>query len=80
MIFSQVYVAEWPPFERKLLITLTVCCLLLYCNFSYFLLWFEGRDFGSDCISSWSLLTFFFVYFHIQNNFYLDFHIKKVSI
>ena len=27
-----------------------------YCNFSYFPLWFLGRDFGSDCISSWSLL------------------------
>ena len=29
---------------------------MLICNFSlYFPLWFRGRDFGSDCISVWSL-------------------------
>ena len=44
MIFSQVKVAKWPPFGRELLIRFTVCslCILAYCSFSYFPLWFEG--------------------------------------
>ena len=34
--------AEWPPFGREMLIRLTICslCVLTYCNFSYFPLWF----------------------------------------
>ena len=45
-----------------MLIRFNICslCFLTYCNFSYFPLWFSGRDFGSDCISSWSLLIFYF--------------------
>ena len=45
---------EWPPFEGELLIWFTICslCILTYCKFSYFPLWFIGQDFGSDCISS----------------------------
>ena len=45
-----------------MLIRFTVCslCILTYCNFSYFPLWFRGRDFGSECISSWSLLIIHF--------------------
>ena len=30
------------------------------CNFSYFTLRFLRRECGSDCISSWSWLTFYF--------------------
>ena len=26
-----------------------------------FHVWFRGRDFGSDCASSWSLLNFYFL-------------------
>ena len=33
---------------------------LLY--FTYFPLLFLGRDFGSDCISSWSLLMVYFLF------------------
>ena len=49
---------------KQLLIRFTICslCILTYCNLSYFRLWFLGRDFGSDCISSWSLITFYFLY------------------
>ena len=35
-------------------------CIMTICNFSFFPLLFRGQDFGSDCISSWSLLTFYF--------------------
>ena len=35
------------------------------CNFSYFLLWFWGRDFGSGCICSCSLLIIYFLPFRI---------------
>ena len=43
-----------------MLIRFTVCslCILTYYDFSYFTFWFSGRDFGSDCISSWSLINF----------------------
>ena len=39
---KSVCVAEWPPFEKEMLIRFTVCslCILTYCNFSYFPLWF----------------------------------------
>ena len=37
--------------------------VLSICNFSFLpLSRFRGRDVGSDCISSWSLLTFHFLY------------------
>ena len=55
-------VAEMPPFGKELLTCLTVCylCIMFICNFGYFLFWFQGKEFGSDCISSLSLLTFYF--------------------
>ena len=36
--FSSVWVAEWPPFGKKLLTRLTICslCILTICNVSYF--------------------------------------------
>ena len=58
-------------------------CILTYCNLSYFLLWFWRQDFGSDYISSWSLLIFYFRYVKrhfIKNNlllFYLFNYILK---
>ena len=38
IIFSSVWVAEWPPFGKALPTRLTICCLciLTFCNFSYF--------------------------------------------
>ena len=38
IIFSSVWVAEWPPFVKKLLTRLTICslCILTICTFSYF--------------------------------------------
>ena len=36
-----------------------VSLYLSYCYFSYTPLRFCGRNFGSDCISSWSLLIFY---------------------
>ena len=41
IIFSLVWVAEWPPFGKELLTRLTISlCILTICNFSYF--GFEG--------------------------------------
>ena len=31
--------------------------ILFICCFSYYV-WFQGQDFGSDCVSSWFLLSF----------------------
>ena len=44
LFLSSVWVAEWPPFVKKLLARSTICslCTLTICNFSYFPLWFEG--------------------------------------
>ena len=38
IIFSLVWVAEWPPFGKELLTWVTTCalCILTLCNFSYF--------------------------------------------
>ena len=38
IVFSSVWVAEWPSFEKELLTWLTICslCILTICNFSYF--------------------------------------------
>ena len=33
-------------------------CLYKEIRFGYFLFWFQGLDFGSDCTSSWSLHSF----------------------
>ena len=42
IIFSSVWVAEWPPFRKLLLTRLTICplCILTICNFSYYPFWF----------------------------------------
>ena len=51
------------PFEKELLIRLTgySLCTMFICNFGYFPFWFQGRDFGSNCIRPWSLFTFMFL-------------------
>ena len=58
IIFSSVWVAEWPHFWKELLTRLTTCslCILTICNFSYFP-FFEG-DLGSDCFSSGHCILF----------------------
>ena len=37
IIFSSVWVAEWPPFRKGLLTRFTMCCLYVFtiCNFGY---------------------------------------------
>ena len=54
VIFTSVWVAEWPPFRKNLLTRLTICplCILVICNFNYFPFWFLGLDLASDCFSS----------------------------
>ena len=54
IIFSSGWVAEWPPFGKKLLTRLTICSLsiLTICKFSYFPFWILWLDLGSDCFSS----------------------------
>ena len=37
-----------------------VLFIMSICNFGCFPFCFRGHDLGSDCISSWSLLTFYF--------------------
>ena len=44
-------------FRKELLTRLTVCSLLLFWLFPVL---FRGRDFGSDCSGSWSLLICYF--------------------
>ena len=57
---QQVKGAGLRPFGKVLLIRFTIfsLCILTICKFSHFPFWFRGPDFGSDCISSWSLFTF----------------------
>ena len=42
--FSSVWVAEWPPFGKKLPARLAICshCLLSICSFIYFQFWFKS--------------------------------------
>ena len=42
IIFSSVWVAEWPSFVKELLTRLTIfsLCVWTICNFSYFSFWF----------------------------------------
>ena len=42
IIFSSVWVTEWPPFGKELLTRLTICslCILIICYFSCFPFWF----------------------------------------
>ena len=44
IIFSSVWVAEWPPFGKEQLTWLTIwsLCILTICNFSYASFGFEG--------------------------------------
>ena len=62
IIICLIWVAEWPPLRKELLTRLTLCslCSLTICYFGYFSFGFLGQDFGSDCPSSWSLLTNYF--------------------
>ena len=52
--------AEGPLLWRKLLIQLTLVYdlgIMSICNFGYFPFWFPGRDFDSDCTSSYVNFT-----------------------
>ena len=39
-----------------------VVCIVTVCGFGYFQRLLQSQDFGSDCISSWSLFAFCFEY------------------
>ena len=70
-----VWVAEWPPFGKELLIRLTICslCIFTIYNLRYFPFWFLGLDLDSDCFSSWPLHTFNFY------KAYMSFHLCDVA-
>ena len=36
-----------------------VLFVMSICSFGCFPFWFRGQDLGSDCVSFWSLLTFY---------------------
>ena len=44
--FSLVWVAEWPPFVKKLPAQLVICSHCLFVVFIYFPFWFLGAGFG----------------------------------
>ena len=60
IIFSSVNGAEKLPLWKEMLTGLAVSslCIMSCCNLSYFS-YCLGQAFGTDCISSWSLLTFY---------------------
>ena len=47
---------------KELITRLAVCshCVMSVFNLGCFAFWFRGRDFGSDCISVWSSLNFYY--------------------
>ena len=54
IIFSSVWVAEWPLFGNSCSLGLPYncsLCILTICNFSYIPFWFWGPDLGSECFS-----------------------------
>ena len=59
IIFSSVWVAEWPALWKELLKRLTICslCSFTICNFSYFPFWLQRQNLGSDCSSHCILVT-----------------------
>ena len=59
IIFSSVWVAEWPSFGKELLTRLPICSL---CNFDYFPFWFRMLDLGSDCILQFLIFAYFFTF------------------
>ena len=63
ILFSSVWVAEWPPFWKELLTRLTICslCNLTICNFSYF-----PVCLGSDCF----LVFVYFLVLFVYRNYY----------
>ena len=55
-----VYISEWPPFWKELLILLNVCslCNLYICNFGCFPFWFLSQDCVSDTLVPGHCLPF----------------------
>ena len=51
------------PFGKELLTRLTMCSLCIKGLFVIYLfpVWFSRQEFGYECNSSWSLLTFYFL-------------------
>ena len=76
-VFSQRgSLVKWPP---------AACFLYIVsiCKFSHFPFWCRDKDSGSDCTSSWSLLTFYFqsvVLSSAQYNGKMEFGIYMVFV
>ena len=69
IMFSSVWIAEWPSFGKELLSRFTICslCILTIYKFPFIsLLGFRWLDSGFDCVSSWSLLTCYLFFSKIK--------------
>ena len=55
--------ASHQTFGKELVrLTIRFLCVMYICNFGCFQFWFRVQDFGPGCISSFSLLIFYFSY------------------
>ena len=59
IIYSSVWVAEWPPFGKELSTRMTICshCILTICILVISWFGFLVRDLGFVCFSFFSLHT-----------------------
>ena len=60
--------------------TISSLCIMTICNFSYFPLWFLGGEFGSDCNSSLSMLSFYFVFSVTAVSMSFPFHTRSENV
>ena len=56
---AELHVAKLKPSDQYLTLMKDSYNISI-CNFRFFKFWFRGKDFGSRCTSSWSLLYFYF--------------------
>ena len=60
MIFSKVYVTEWPPFGQELLIRLTICSLAIsICSYDCFPGFEDGNSVMTAPVPDHCFLLFF---------------------
>ena len=68
--FCSVWIAEWPPFGKKLPTRLAICshCILSICNIYLFpvLVLRAGFALSFDCSRSCSLLFYYFSYVKVE--------------
>ena len=67
IIFSSVWIVEWPSFGKELLTRLTICslCILTIYNVRYFPFWFE--DWVWDLIASFPGFCILFTSIHVRH-------------